>query len=548
MNPNLPCLYGNRQLIKPVPYHIPLTKPIAMSQDIQDFLKELDRINDSPNPEKYERRTRDLLAEGDAVFEASTNVKKRIADGSFQRTISGQTYIEEYVEENKNQIRKERPVVDLVQQGGTMLGIGLLGYTYVMEKAGVRFRSMAGTSAGAINTLLLAALPQKIYSEQSPIFKDGRQALKSEFLAYLVANKEFIEFIDRQGTLRKVQHWLLKRIKVVGKILPYFLMAIPFMILGMSALFYWLMNRYLFRLSNGLQESEIKAYDFILGTLGISAAVLFLLLLVFRLFKNTMGVNPGERVYEWMKAILDTNYVNVTTTKALLDGKKEPKPMHAGVKMESEPRLVFIAANLTHNRIVKFPECNGDYWAPDCKDLVCPAAYVRASMSLPFIFHSFIPDEKHVQCAANTAMPVKPVQMLARFIDGGMLSNFPIREFHVPKSAVPPYPTFGVLLGGPPADPTVTTPASDAKFKSLSVFRFILSFISTFRTFYDKDFLTSHPELKHIVQAVDTSAFNSLDFAMNDKTRQLLFRAGAETAIKQLETFDWDTYLKVRMA
>jgi len=50
--------------------------------------------------------------------------------------------------------------VDLVQEGGGVLGIGLVGYTYVLENAGIRFFSLAGTSAGAINTMMLAALGQ----------------------------------------------------------------------------------------------------------------------------------------------------------------------------------------------------------------------------------------------------------------------------------------------------------------------------------------------------------------------------------------------------
>lgn len=37
-----------------------------------------------------------------------------------------------------------------------MLGVGLLGYTYVLEQAGIRFIGLGGTSAGAINTILMA--------------------------------------------------------------------------------------------------------------------------------------------------------------------------------------------------------------------------------------------------------------------------------------------------------------------------------------------------------------------------------------------------------
>ena len=511
---------------------------------IQDFLTALDKINDAGNPATNMKNTRELLEAGDLVFESSVSVKEKIKNDSFQQTISGVTYIEELVDG----VVFKRPVVDLVQQGGTMLGIGLLGYTYIMEKAGVRFRSMAGTSAGAINTLLLSALPQKIYKEQSPFFDDGRQAVKSEFLAHLVANKHFIKFIDRKGTIGRLECWLLNRIKIVSKILPWFLFALPLIMLGMSFLIYCGMNGYLFKLANGLSEKEIKVYDFILGTLGISAVVMLAVLLLFSLFKNNMGINPGQVVYDWMKAIMETEYVSIRTTAALLESKKnETKPIHGNALMTTDPRLVFITANITHNRIVKFPENNGDYWDPVYKDLVCPAAYVRASMSLPFIFYTFIPEDKHVQLPGGAAAK-KTVHMLARFIDGGLLSNFPIREFHVLPPAEPKYPTFGVLLGGPPAEPTDDTAESIKKFFSVSVFKFILAFISTFRNFYDKDFLMSHPELKLIVKAVNTTEFNSLDFGMDAATKKKLFAAGAKTAIEQLENFDWAHYLKVRMA
>jgi NTE family protein len=52
---------------------------------------------------------------------------------------------------------KGNQYVDLVQEGGGVLGVALLGYTYVLEKMGIRFFSLAGTSAGAINALLLAS-------------------------------------------------------------------------------------------------------------------------------------------------------------------------------------------------------------------------------------------------------------------------------------------------------------------------------------------------------------------------------------------------------
>lgn len=61
-------------------------------------------------------------------------------------------YISDVVDKLGNQY------VDLVQEGGGVHGIALAGYTYVLEKMGVSFMKMAGTSAGSINTLLLSGV------------------------------------------------------------------------------------------------------------------------------------------------------------------------------------------------------------------------------------------------------------------------------------------------------------------------------------------------------------------------------------------------------
>ena len=68
--------------------------------------------------------------------------------------------------------------------GGGMLGIGLLGFTYILEQAGIRFVGLGGTSAGAINTMLIAA------RRKSP-----DQACSLELLEIL-AKADFPSFLD----------------------------------------------------------------------------------------------------------------------------------------------------------------------------------------------------------------------------------------------------------------------------------------------------------------------------------------------------------------
>ena len=60
--------------------------------------------------------------------------------------------------------------VNLVQKGGGVLGVALVGYTYILEKMGIRFLRLAGTSAGAINTALMTVIGKKEEAKIPSIF------------------------------------------------------------------------------------------------------------------------------------------------------------------------------------------------------------------------------------------------------------------------------------------------------------------------------------------------------------------------------------------
>lgn len=76
-----------------------------------------------------------------------------------------------------------RQYVDLVMEGGGTLGTALLGYLYILEQMNFRFLQIAGTSAGSIVALLLAAA--------GPI-----DAAKTEWIIAKMAAKAFSDFID----------------------------------------------------------------------------------------------------------------------------------------------------------------------------------------------------------------------------------------------------------------------------------------------------------------------------------------------------------------
>ena len=81
--------------------------------------------------------------------------------------------------------------VDLVQEGGGVLGIALAGYTYILEKAGIRFFSLAGTSAGAINAMLIAG-------------KGRIGEPVSEKIIEILDKKELSEFVDGNSRMKNL--------------------------------------------------------------------------------------------------------------------------------------------------------------------------------------------------------------------------------------------------------------------------------------------------------------------------------------------------------
>lgn len=502
--------------------------------------------------------------------------------------ISDATIIEKTLDRNGKVIEKQRPVVDLVQQGGGMWGIALLGYCYIMEKVGIRFFSHGGTSAGAINALFLASTSSSIYKDP-PILKtkDERGALKSEILTLIVSNMDFSSFMNRGGLAGRIQKRLFKNIN--SKILPIILgLSSVAIILLMYFFFGWLLKT----IGGGsMGTDDIRYFSFIIGTFNIIAFFILVYILFAKVLGENFGLNTGNPFLFWVKEKLEKLDVNSTAdlydslseTKMMREVKKEDlrsnlktlidanisqtayqdipnKPLIFSERIADQigtlksvtdtkvehPKIVLITSNLSHNRIVRFPKRANEYWENHLK--VHPAAYVRASMSLPFIFKTFIPNNhNHYQ---NPDDEQNKVILKARMVDGGMLSNFPIREFHRSNSNAPSFPTFGVLLSKRREIENENNLAGQKN----SLLKYIMSYISTFRNFYDNDFMIDNKEIKDRVVTVDTSRerngkehINWLDFWMSSDDKQLLFERGAEAAIRQLDKFDWTKYKELRI-
>ncbi len=98
--------------------------------------------------------------------------------------------------------------VDLVQEGGGVLGIALVGYTYILEHAGIRFMSLAGTSAGAINTMMVAGLARI----GEPV---------SEKILNLLSNKNLFDLVDGDKAVKKLIQKAIDKEKGIGWTLAF---------------------------------------------------------------------------------------------------------------------------------------------------------------------------------------------------------------------------------------------------------------------------------------------------------------------------------------
>jgi NTE family protein len=369
----------------------------------------------------------------------------------------------------------KRQYVDLVMEGGGVLGVALAGYVHVLEQMNIRFLKLGGTSAGAINTMLMAAA--------GPI-----EQSKTEWILEKIAEKNFNDFVDGGHDARRF-------IDAIADDQSNFVLAV--------------------RSLQVLDE-----------------------------FKNNLGLCPGNAFYQWMRDVLAEK--GIKTLYDLFEIRKvEPAGglynRYAQSKKytnEDFERIVIIASDITTQSKIIFPEMALLYWEEFME--LSPAHFVRASMSIPFFFFPYrvknIPEYKgsHTNWAALTGFR-GPIPKEVAFVDGGIMSNFPIDIFHE-HGRVPHAPTFGVKLGYD----RIKAQRTDKFFPYLS------SVFDSARHIHDFDFLLRNPDYKHIICAIDTGDHSWLNFNISDEEKLDLFRRGAQAAANFLIGFDWMDYKKIR--
>lgn len=424
--------------------------------------------------------------------------------------------------------------VHLVQKGGGVLGVALVGYTYILEQMGIRFVRLAGTSAGAINTALMTVIGEKTDAKSITILNaicnlnffnlvDGHPAAR-----WIIKN-----FITHEDFSLKVKNWI-KGIFIVGILL----FVADYLLFGLQHSFPWV--AYLTQIAYILSGLFVFAIAFV---------AFYFSRLLKRLKNSGFGINPGNYFYDWIKSRLKENGVE---TVSQLKAKAAALPdLHL---REGNPEnietlkadVTFIASELVTQNKIQFPAMCNLFREKDHIDELSPAGFVRASMAIPIFFESYfinkIPCESpEIKKAWMDLMNEPDPPSSTRFVDGGILSNFPINIFYNPKVLVPRLPSFGIDLDDSKPDNQSKDPAN------WTIMGYFGRMFNTIRFYYDKDFLLKNKMYEKGIGKVPLAGYNWLNFFLTDADKVNMFVAGAKAATKFLIDFDWQDYKAARV-
>lgn len=470
--------------------------------------------------------------------------------------------------------------VNFVQEGGGTLGIALAGYAFVLEYMGIRFLKLAGTSAGAINTIFLAAIGNK----NDP---------KTPELYDILTNRERLNlksFVDADSKFVK---WLLFSLgKGMGLLTN---LAIGFLVLLLLVLIPLPLLSYI-----GI---ALKIIYWILLVVFLMAAT-WISILVLRLSKYNFGINPGIVFKDFLKTELAKHNVHTKADldkKAKGDGKFEvdsqisdiaasasanlrphfdvatassrnadtdfvlslslrPDVAYVDQEVKEDYQIIeydysFVSTDIANQRKVVFPKDADLYF--DNVNAVSPVEFVRASMAIPIFFEpQFFPIASHTDSSGSTISDACKEKWEIRknvktelvgdrgiLIDGGSLSNFPINLFHKAKISRPRLPIMGVRIID--EEPVKSYQVN----QKLSLGFLVGSIINTLRSNEDITFLTDNPFYSKFcigeIKAFDTK-INWLNFDLKKEEKDLLFMRGVEAALTYLENFNWEEYKLAR--
>jgi NTE family protein len=420
--------------------------------------------------------------------------------------------------------------VNLVQKGGGVLGVALVGYTYVLEQMGIRFLRLAGTSAGAINTAMMTVIDRKEDAKSEKIVKaiseldffalvDGHPSAR-----WLIKN-----FITHKDFTTKIKRWIVRTVALL-----FALIVADSALLSLEHHYRWLIP---------WTQTCFVITGFALLALG---GLLFYLNRLMNRLKNAgFGINPGDFFYDWIKSRFKENDVHNVSDLNKKAGQPIPglhlRVEHPNGTTNLNGDVTFIASELASGNKIQFPKMCNLFREQHQIDSLQPAGFVRASMAIPIFFESYFIDNipiksPEIKDAWIQTFNERHPPMNARFVDGGLLSNFPINLFFNPHMLVPRLPTFGIDLND--AGEKTSSGSTD----DWGLFGYFGSMLNTLRGYYDKDFLVQNKAYEGGIGTINLQGFNWLNFFLSTENKKDMFVLGAQAATQFLLHFDWEDY------
>ena len=214
-----------------------------------------------------------------------------------------------------------------------------------------------------------------------------------------------------------------------------------------------------------------------------------------------MGIAKGDYLVEWLGNVLADLGVHTFADLAISD-TDDPG---TGLPADQRFRLVVHTSDISRGALVRLPWDYPHYGQDPATMRVVDA--VRASMSIPFFFRP-----------VTFSTPSGKVT----WVDGGMLSNFPITVFDRTDGEPERWPTWGIKLSARPAAVQVDRPAGND-------FQLAMSCLQTLMAGWDRYHLDDENVTQRTI-FVDTGSMSATDFGITKQEQSQLFKSGRSAA------------------
>ncbi|ROI00293.1 patatin-like phospholipase family protein [Chryseobacterium daecheongense] len=463
--------------------------------------------------------------------------------------------------------------VEFVQEGGGVWGSALVGYLYSLEIFGIRFLKVAGTSAGAINTMLIAACRTK-------------EEAKSDVIKDILFNWDFSDFMDGKPYVKSIIHAMLNNknfLKInamIAAVIMIILLIIPFatpsetslrtkllFLIPLIPVFITFLCAKKFYNDFKKQNSGLNPGNAFLNQMtdvmkgfGIKTVAELNERFVQKEQKLNLNYRYGNGMEYYAIAlnsieeikVNNLEHIDLTRYRIFYESAVNNDYYKNNPFYQLKSEYIVITTDINAKIKVELPTMANLYWSEEEMKKISPAEFVRASMSVPFFFEPFQKmidkTDDSVKYAWKFWMNTKPedINPVGVFIDGGSISNFPIDLFHSSDIFFPRMPLFGVQLT---SDSDILSEKGKTSEELLKTpLSFAGNIIGTLKGFNDKTFLTKHT-FYHLfsIQTVNCGTSNWLNFFMKKDEKEELFNRGFRAALDFLNNFDWERYKCERM-